>query len=224
MARGGNQENLNLSIVGGIDIILPPLLLQTQFAQIVEKIDALKSQHEHSLRELEQLFGSLSQRAFKGELDLSRMEVSEDAFNISDTPSSPTPPKSGKITKERPQVAVKADTDASIWLSNRKKGKTGKVPFNTTEGNAVLRTEFANRDAGFHFQAFETFLKNEGFAYEFEQVKDFLFEKLEQQELIQYYASVEWMEDRYRQEIGSDEDDFLGDGQIWLIVNKNGTP
>lgn len=222
-AKGITMKNLNSGIAENLKLPIPPPTLQTQFAQIAEKTEALKSQYQHSLRELEQLFGSLSQRAFKGELDLSRMEVSEDAFNISDTPPSPTPPKSEKITKERPQVAVKEDTEASIWLSNRKKGKTGKVPFTPVEGNAVL-TEFFNQGKGFRFQAFETFLKNEGFEYAFEQVKDFLFEKLEQKELLQYYSNVEWMEERYRQEIGSDEDDFSSDGRIWLVVKNKVVP
>lgn len=220
--KGAIMDGLNLTIIKGIKLKRPPIELQNKFGDAFEKTEALKSRYEHSLRELEQLFGSLSQRAFKGELDLSRMEVSKDAYKISDTPPSPTPPHPPQ--KKRPQVAVKADTETSIWLSNRKKGKTGKVPFTAVEGNAVLRTEFAKRGKGFHFQAFEAFLKQEGFVYAFEQVKDFLFEKLEQKELLQYYSNVEWMEERYRQEIDSDEDDFSSDGRIWLVVNNKVVP
>jgi type I restriction enzyme S subunit len=47
---------------------IPPLELQTQFAQIVEKTEALKSQYQQSLQELENMYGSLSQKAFRGEL------------------------------------------------------------------------------------------------------------------------------------------------------------
>ena len=49
---------------------IPPLELQTQFAQIVEKTEALKAQYQQSLQELENLYGSLSQKAFKGELSI----------------------------------------------------------------------------------------------------------------------------------------------------------
>jgi type I restriction enzyme S subunit len=52
-------------------VLLPPLPLQTQFAAIVEKVESLKFRYAQSLTELEKLYGSLSQRAFKGELDLS---------------------------------------------------------------------------------------------------------------------------------------------------------
>jgi len=50
------------------NFIYPPIELQTQFARIVEKTEALKTQYQQSLQELENLYGSLSQKAFRGEL------------------------------------------------------------------------------------------------------------------------------------------------------------
>lgn len=50
--------------------IYPPFELQTRFVQIVENTEALKAQYQQSLQELENLYGSLSQKAFKGELNL----------------------------------------------------------------------------------------------------------------------------------------------------------
>ncbi|MBT9548726.1 MAG: restriction endonuclease subunit S [Candidatus Sericytochromatia bacterium] len=55
-----------------IGIILPPSKLQNKFAALVEKVEAIKSQYQQSLSELENLYASLSQRAFRGELDLSQ--------------------------------------------------------------------------------------------------------------------------------------------------------
>ena len=49
---------------------IPPIELQTPFAKIVEKTEALKTQYQQSLQELENLYGSLSQKAFRGELTL----------------------------------------------------------------------------------------------------------------------------------------------------------
>lgn len=51
------------------NFIYPPIELQTLFAQIVEKIETLKSKYQQSLQELENLYGSLSQKAFRGELN-----------------------------------------------------------------------------------------------------------------------------------------------------------
>lgn len=73
LARGGNQENLNLKIVGNLDIIYPPIKLQDNFESIVEKIETIKQSYQTHLQELENLYGSISQKAFKGELDLSEL-------------------------------------------------------------------------------------------------------------------------------------------------------
>jgi len=55
--------------------ICPPKYIQDKFATIVQQVEAIKKHYQQSLDELNQLFGSLSQRAFKGELDLSKMEI-----------------------------------------------------------------------------------------------------------------------------------------------------
>lgn len=61
---------MNKTTCNSIPVIAPPIALQTQFAQIVEKTEVLKTQYQQSLQELEQLYGSLSQKAFKGELNV----------------------------------------------------------------------------------------------------------------------------------------------------------
>ena len=61
---------MNKTTCNSIPVIVPPIGLQTKFAQIVEKTEALKTQYQQSLQELENLYGSLSQKAFRGELSL----------------------------------------------------------------------------------------------------------------------------------------------------------
>lgn len=48
--------------------ICPPIELQNQFAERVKAIEEQKAQAEASLAQAEDLFNSLLQRAFKGEL------------------------------------------------------------------------------------------------------------------------------------------------------------
>lgn len=55
----------------------PPEELQNQFAAIVEKVEGIKSRYQQSLTDLESLYGALSQKAFKGELDLSRVVLAK---------------------------------------------------------------------------------------------------------------------------------------------------
>lgn len=64
------QKNINLEILRNLKVPAPPIFFQTQFAQIVEKTEALKAQYQQSLQELENLYASLSQKAFRGELCL----------------------------------------------------------------------------------------------------------------------------------------------------------
>ena len=66
--------NINTDGLKDLNFIIPPIELQIQFAQIVEKTEALKAQYQSSLQELENLYGSLSQRAFKGELNFYKQE------------------------------------------------------------------------------------------------------------------------------------------------------
>lgn len=71
--RGAIMSGLNLTIIKETNLRKPPIELQNQFAVIVEKIEGIKARYQVSLAELERLYGGLSQRAFKGELDLSRI-------------------------------------------------------------------------------------------------------------------------------------------------------
>lgn len=66
--HGGTMDILNVGIVKKINIPVPPLELQNQFANFVKQVDKLKFEMEKSLKELEDNFNSLMQKAFKGEL------------------------------------------------------------------------------------------------------------------------------------------------------------
>lgn len=74
-ATKGMKKILTKGDFEKIAMIKPPFDIQNQFAAIVEKIEALKSLYQQSLIDLEALYGSLSQKAFKGELDLSRVAL-----------------------------------------------------------------------------------------------------------------------------------------------------
>lgn len=62
------QKNINLKILSEQNVIVPPIELQNQFADFVNQVDKLKFKMEKSLKELEDNFNSLMQKAFKGEL------------------------------------------------------------------------------------------------------------------------------------------------------------
>jgi type I restriction enzyme, S subunit len=51
-----------------LDLPVPPLHLQKQFAGQLEALEGLKVKHVNALAELDALFASLQHRAFRGEL------------------------------------------------------------------------------------------------------------------------------------------------------------
>jgi type I restriction enzyme, S subunit len=51
-----------------IDIAIPPIGIQNQFAEIVQKIESLKEKQKQSTDDINQLFDALMQKAFNGEL------------------------------------------------------------------------------------------------------------------------------------------------------------
>ena len=62
------QKNINLAILRGLSVPLPPLPLQQTFATRIQSIEALKATHRAALAQLDALVASLQQRAFAGQL------------------------------------------------------------------------------------------------------------------------------------------------------------
>ena len=71
--NGATREALTKDQIEKLGIPFPPSDLQNQFATIVEKVESIKSSYQKSLTDFETLYGAVSQKAFKGELDLSRV-------------------------------------------------------------------------------------------------------------------------------------------------------
>lgn len=73
--QGANIQNINQQTLSDLPIAVPPPELQKQFVDFIEKVEALNFLYQQSLTKLESLYGVLSQQAFKGELDLSRVPL-----------------------------------------------------------------------------------------------------------------------------------------------------
>jgi type I restriction enzyme S subunit len=67
-APGATVKNLNIDLVRGVSVPVPPLATQTQFAAIVAAIEDWAKPYNRSLSELDALFTSLQDRAFRGNL------------------------------------------------------------------------------------------------------------------------------------------------------------
>lgn len=71
----GAFTHMNTGVLDSLEFPYPSIELQDQFAAVVEQVETIKSYYQQSLPDLEALYGALSQQAFKGELDLSRVAL-----------------------------------------------------------------------------------------------------------------------------------------------------
>jgi type I restriction enzyme S subunit len=81
MAGGGAAPRVNIKDLKQIKVIKPFLKRQIDYSEKIKKIESLRIKYQTSLEDLENLSGSLSQRAFKGELDLSRVPMERAVIN-----------------------------------------------------------------------------------------------------------------------------------------------
>lgn len=222
--KGAIMDGLNLTIIKKLKFKNPPITLQNQFAQIIEKTETLKTQYNESLKELESLFGSLSQLAFRGKLNLDKVEaVYELEYESTDNDQEePRRIDYEKVIAKPKKEKAEKKIESSLWEIARTLSTSRKnIPFNTLEGNAVLKARFSKAPQGFNFQELEAFLIKEGFNYEYDKVRDFVFEKLEAKELIQFYASEDWIKNNRKPLTNSLQQEFSdGQGSIWFVVNN----
>lgn len=71
----GAFTHMNTGILHSLEFPYPPIELQDRFGTIASQVQGIKSHCRESLTDLEALYGALSQQAFKGELDLSRVPL-----------------------------------------------------------------------------------------------------------------------------------------------------
>lgn len=86
--RGAIMSGLNLGIIKETKIKQPPIELQKKFAEIHTKVEKIKADYLNSLNDLESLYGALSQKAFNGELDLSKVPLPDESEENPDDISS----------------------------------------------------------------------------------------------------------------------------------------
>jgi type I restriction enzyme S subunit len=76
-ASDGVLKFLTLGHIRDFNILIPPLVDQLKFSELVAKVTSIKKIYEESLRQLENLFKSVSQSVFHEDLDLSNIDISD---------------------------------------------------------------------------------------------------------------------------------------------------
>lgn len=122
-ASKGMKKILSKGDFEKITMVKPPVELQNHFAAIVEKVDTLKSRYQQSLTDLESLYGALSQKAFKGELDLSRVPLPTEGPDIAEDE---TPNVEEKQPREPLYILPAPEELAGLQTAEGRKSLLGK--------------------------------------------------------------------------------------------------
>lgn len=65
-AKGAIMAGLNMEIIKAMPVVLPPLVLQQEFVKRLRGVERMKAHHRGGSTELDALFASLQDRAFRG--------------------------------------------------------------------------------------------------------------------------------------------------------------
>ena len=182
----GAFTHMNTRILDKLEFPYPPTELQDQFATIIKKVDCLKSRYHQSLTDLGSLYGALSQKAFKGELDLSRVVLPAKGSEIFEEGKTdveekqPMEPLFELPTPEELAVLQAAEGRKSLLggLLNAWLEQLGDAPFTAQDFMDAARQrlwELAEDDAP------------DWGAAEYDELKTQVFEALEQGRLTQGY-------------------------------------
>lgn len=150
--KGAVTKSITKGAVKSLPLLFPPIEIQNEFSAIAEKMDLLKSKFNNSLSELENLYDSLSQRAFKGELDLSNINIS----NMEN------------IEQEKPEMEPIGEPR-----------KVGKAEFQDYQVyiDEIIKKDF--KDISFSFKKLEAAIADRGVYVPYDNVKGFVFKSLE---------------------------------------------
>jgi type I restriction enzyme, S subunit len=184
--------NISMKKFRSLSIPIPPENLQKKFTSIVEKIAGIKSQYQLSLTKLENLYGALSQSAFKGELDLSRIPLVEYGLEEIDETKEPEMDEVAieETTKEIEQILSNPQDRESflrVFFDNYIAENAGKI---IDLDDFWGRSEIYESD-----QHGETvYISNTDYSWgqkDYDNVKKWIFDMLEERKLEQQFVQDE---------------------------------
>lgn len=195
------MANINAQEFQDIKILIPPIALQKLFAEVVSKAEILKEYLNESLHELENLFGSLSQQAFKGELKFisTKQSFIGDPFEGVEIPEGKLPSIEDLDKTKWIDITEPKKENVSKVVSNSAKNYPYETPFaliGKVEGRGgdlrdvelLISKHF--KDGYFVFEDLKRAFIDMGFSYEFELLKNFVFELLRKGKIQQVFADA----------------------------------
>jgi len=172
----GSMPNISKAKLKTVEIPIPLQKVQNQFTIIVEKVEQLKKCYQQNFLELQNLYEALSQKAFKGELDLNnisteKVELNEEKEKPLISPKMPLGKVENHITAAK-GLEVESTKRPDDLLQNP---YAEQISVELAPKIASLRTTVVNLD----IETFKWILsKNLMSKFTFEDIKQILGERL----------------------------------------------
>lgn len=188
---GQAKPGINLEQIRMFPILEPAPSQQTLFAMIVEKIDRIKREYERCIQSFQPLYGTLTQLAFKGELDLSRVALPEK------TPEAHEEAKPIETNQVHNEMTLELPTPDDVRYLGSVDGRKATLNAwlqaytNAITAKAISAAEFINlaqqKLAGLQADGDGVDYGYEFEAADYDHVKDWIFQNLESKHLTQLY-------------------------------------
>lgn len=198
---GATLQQINLGDLRKIKLIQPPLETQNKFAAIAQSVINLKKFYQESLKELENLYGSLSQQAFKGELEFksTKEPFIGDPFENAEIPEGKLPSitdldKTKWIDATEP---IKEEVSIEDFKSTKKVIDETLFPFigkvtgkggDLNDFELLIHKHF--KDGYFVFEDLKKVFVSMGFKYDYETLKNLVFELLRKGKIRQVFSDA----------------------------------
>lgn len=181
---GATLKQINLRDVRLINLIKPPIKLQSEFAEIAKSVSDLKNYFQQSLDELKELYRSLSHKAFNGELTI--VEKIEIEGNIKIQPKISA---TVEIIEQKPPVSTIPEP------VNKKEEVTASVthiPFLKTEEDLLSHISRNCSGSHFTFEEIKEAVKGLDWTYDFEELRNLVFSLVRKKQLKQVFADASY--------------------------------
>jgi type I restriction enzyme S subunit len=141
----GTFTHMNTGILDMLEFPYPPIKLQNQFATLVEKTDEIKALYKQSLNDIENLYGALSQKAFKGELDLSQIPLPEEDTEVNNDANKPQATESASA-EQTEFITELRQLDSGSFTDKKPREKRLRQWFNEWLTNSSRNSELTLED------------------------------------------------------------------------------
>lgn len=176
-----NIPKVNRNALNNFKISLPEINQQNVFGQIVEKADLLKNNLQNSLIYIENVYKSISERAFSGNLDLSKVLLETNSeFSIAE--GDHIVPV--EVTHNKSTIPSKAVSDMTLDeyynIPEEVQDRYGSIDQHVFDWEFFLKKHFIDRSIVTEDVAnlFNKIYYDDGLSFDYNHFKNFVFKEL----------------------------------------------